>query len=321
MWAPWYREQYPAVTDEEVRAARDIFGQYVVTSPDGIHFTTEPKLLTKAAAGDYMMVLYNDRTGEWLLNERPKVFERRNVGMRRSKNLYEWPDEPETVLFNDAASGFGTLWEWHGGITPFTYGNLDIGILEKWSNSSAFDYCELLSHRDGEPWRRVAPGSPFLQTGPEGSFDRSLAYPTHNAPIRVGDELYIYYTGMHGAAEDADNMAVGLATIGLDRFAGLGHTRMEAGMVLTKPFTLEHTTLSLNIEPLMRSGVRVEVRNEMNETVPGYSFDDCPQITSNGVRVEVNWSAERNLASLNGRKIMLAFEITGAILYGYRFSE
>ena len=63
------------------------------------------------------------------------------------------------------------------------------------------------------------------------------------------------------------------------------------------------------------------VRTEMNETVPGYSFEDCARIRINGVRTKVTWKDNDDLSSLRGRRIMLAFEITGAILYGYRLSN
>ena len=42
MWAEAYRAEYPDVTDSEIEAARSVWGQYMVTSPDGFHWTREP---------------------------------------------------------------------------------------------------------------------------------------------------------------------------------------------------------------------------------------------------------------------------------------
>ena len=80
-----------------------------------------------------------------------------------------------------AGCGNGTA-----GMTPFNYGNMNLGFLETWANSHFGDACELISNRNGRPWKRVAPGTKFLDTGPEGSFDRSLVYPTHKRTVPRG---------------------------------------------------------------------------------------------------------------------------------------
>ena len=54
------------------------------------------------------------------------------------------------------------------------------------------DACELMSQREGQLWQRAAPGQYLLDNRPEDAFDRVLAYPTHNAPIHIGEQLYIF---------------------------------------------------------------------------------------------------------------------------------
>ena len=127
---------------------------------------------------------------------RDRALKGRNVGLRVSKDLISWNDPADILFSNTPEMGFGDAYQWHGGITPFNYGNMNLGMIEKWANAGIGDYCELVSGRDGLPWQRVVTGKPFLDTGPENSFDRVLAYPTHNAPIRIENKLCIYYTGM-----------------------------------------------------------------------------------------------------------------------------
>ncbi|MBM3459133.1 MAG: hypothetical protein FJX77_11450, partial [Armatimonadetes bacterium] len=225
MWAPHYKDRYPNVTEAQVEQARAVFGQYVDTSPDGIHWTRRPRR-TLGAIGDYMMVTRDHRNRRWWLNERARGQGGRNAALRTGRDLYRW-GAPEIVFDNGPDSDNGRLWEWHGGITPFNYGRLNLGFLEKWPNADFGATCELVYQREGGPWKRVAPGEPFLDIGPEGAFDRTLIYPTHNGPIRIGDELQIHYTG-GGARTNARKgipMAIGLATVRLDRFAGLGAWR------------------------------------------------------------------------------------------------
>ena len=87
------------------------------------------------------------------------------------------------IFWNDASMGFGKTFEWHGGITPFNYGNLNLGFLEKWNNAGWGDNLELVCNREGLPWQRTTPGRPFLDVGPEGAFDRTLVHPSREAAL------------------------------------------------------------------------------------------------------------------------------------------
>src|SRR5262249_29706390 len=187
----------------------------------GIHWTRRPRRLL-GAVGDYMMVTRDQRNRRWWLNERVAGQGGRNAALRTSTDLVHWSD-PVVSFRKGSDPGYGRDFEWHAGITPFNYGNLNLGLLEKWPVTGFGATCELVCQREGKPWQRVAPGVPFLDVGPEGAFDRVLIYPTHNAPIRIGDRLLILYTG-GGVRTDPNRaipMSIGLATIGLDRFAAL----------------------------------------------------------------------------------------------------
>ena len=326
MWAPAYPESYPDVTDEQVAQARSAFGQYLDTSPDGVHWTRKPVRLLECKHGDYMMVMRDERNKRWWLNERPLALFGRNAAMRTSNDLIDWTDPAEMIFSNDASMGFGKTYEWHGGITPFNYGNLNMGFLEKWNNAGWGDNLELVCNRDGQPWQRVAPGKPFLDVGPEGAFDRTLVYPSHNEPIKIGDMLYIFYTG--GGADVLQNMdmgmAMGVATIGLDRFAGLAHSRREPAEVLRKPVTISESGLEVNAEMVFRNDMQLAIRGTDDSTIEGFGFENSViDLKHASPRKPVKWREEgeyHDLTSLIGRKVFLHFKYSGAILYGYRFS-
>lgn len=322
MWARAYPGRYGEVSEEQFDAAWKIFGQFMDTSPDGIHWTRRPVRIADASA-DYMMVLRDHRNRRWWLNERAKhTRPGRNAAIRTSDDLIDW-SEPQIHFDNQAESEDGRLWEWHGGMTPFNYGNLDLGFLERWTNVGFGDTCELICHRDGHPWQRIAPGTPFLENGPEGAFDRVLAYPTHNAPIRIGNRLHIYYTG--AAAANAEgrsfDMAIGLATISIDRFAGLAHMRNVAGTLLTKPVECDGDRLEINAESLRDGKVKVALRTADNQPIEGHQFEDCQlELSVDEPRIAVKWRNGRTLAHLNKSKIRLQFEVKHSALYAFRFA-
>ena len=92
MWAYAYPQKYPNVTKADMEEANEIFGQYMDTSPDGIHWTRRPQRLFPALGGDYMMVTRDHRNKQWWLNERAHDQEGRNASLRTSKDWQQWSD-------------------------------------------------------------------------------------------------------------------------------------------------------------------------------------------------------------------------------------
>ena len=328
MWAPHYREHYPNITDEQVKHARDVvFGQYLDTSPDGIHWTRKPRRMVSARYGDYMMVTRDERNGRWWLNERARSLRGRTAALRTSKDFVNW-SPAETVFTNTPDMGFGAQYQWHGGITPFNYGNQNLGLLEKWCYAGFGDTCELLSQREGHRWERVAPGDPFLDIGDEGAFDRFLIFPTHNPPIRIGDELFIYYTGA-GAMSDGprpegygEPMAIGVATVRLDRFAGLAHKLGDPGQLLMRPMPIPQPHLELNALPIFRGEVELSIQRLDETPYEGFDFDDCQfDAYANTTRNRVRWKNKPDMSELIGQTAYLRFRINGAVLFSFRFSD
>lgn len=333
MWADAFRSSYPDITDEQIAHARDIvFGQYIDTSPDGIHWTRKPRRMVPARYGDYMMVTRDERNRRWWLNERGRGLEGRTAALRTSADFVNW-SPPESIFVNTPDMGYGSLYQWHGGMTPFNYGNQNLGLLEKWSHAGFGDTCELICQREGHRWERVAPGKPFLDIGDEEAFDRFLIYPTHNAPIRVGDELFIYYTGAgsmcKGSTPDqpGEPMAIGVASIRLDRFAGLAHTHApynigEPGQLLMRPMQVTQPHLEVNVMPMLRGELQLSIQRIDGTPYDGFDFEDC-QIDAyqNTTRNPVRWKDKIDMSELIGQTVYLYFRVNGCVFYSFRFAN
>lgn len=327
MWTPYYKDRYPNVTAEQVKQANAVFGQYMDTSPDGIHWTRRPRRIIGGAHGDYMMVTRDHRNRRWWLNERAASDRGRNAALRTSRDLIHWSD-PEMIFNPGEDSQFGKLFEWHGGMTPFNYGNLNLGLLEKWPNAGFGAICELISNRDGGPWQRVSPGTPFLDIGPEAAFDRSLIYPTHNAPIRIGEKLYIFYTG-GGPRRDPNKgmpMSIGMLSIGRDRFAGMGNwekrTEGSPALLVTKPLEIRKPRLEINAELLDHLPIRVALSTPEGTILPGYGFDDSElPVSLDSIYTPVVWKDKPDLSELLGKTMAIHFQVRQVVLYGYRFRD
>ena len=117
-------------------------------------------------------------------------------------------------------------------------------------------------------------------------------------------------------------MAMGLATIGRDRFAGLAHWRnIPPGIVVTKPFKLPESQLAINIEYVEHTPMRLAVTNADGSSIPGYSAEDS-EVTVDPGRLYswARWRDKPDLTKLVGKDVVLRFEVQGAVLYGYRFA-
>jgi len=322
MWAPYYPKRYPMVDAKQLALSRAVFGQYMDTSPDGIHWTRRPRRLFPARGGDYMMVTRDHRNRRWWLNERAHDQGGRNASLRTSSDWKKWSDL-EVVFGKGSDPEFNKTFQWHGGITPFNYGNLNIGLAERWPLAGLGATCELVCQRPGQKWQRVFENRPFLDVGAEGSFDRVLAYPSHNPPGRSGEKLMIHYTGggTRTHRERGLPMSMGLATIGLDRFAGLGQWRnLPPGQVVTKPLKLTRKHLAVNVEYLEFTPLRVAVLGADGSPLPGYSLEDSTiPVDNTRLYSLARWKTKPDLAELLGREVSLHFEIRGAVVYSYRF--
>ena len=338
MWARAHPDQHDRyITDEEIELARQASGLYLWKSPDGIHFAGAPEFI-QPTYGDYLKVIRDHRNARWMLNTRAPSYRnpeaghphRRNVGLATSTDLRTW-SPIESLFLNDADSAFGRLWEWHG-LTPFNYGDMDLGFLDIQDSVFPTGTCELVSHRDGQPWRRVAPDRPFLDHGPEGSYYRSGGMPLHNAPILVNDELLLYFNT--GSARRPDEQpihprVIGAAKIRLDRWVSLSHghwkTGEPTGIVVTKPAVIAGDTLEVNVETRWESvprggSVRVGVLNPDATAVDGYGLEDCEPVQGNHLRARVRWGDHADLRALRDRTVMLVFSVAQGSLYSYRLA-
>ena len=322
MWAPYYPERYPNVSPEQVKKSSRVFGQYLDTSPDGIHWTRRPQRLMAARGGDYMMVTRDHRKKRWWLNERAHDQGGRNASLRTSSDWKQWSDL-EVIFGKDSDPNFNRTFQWHGGITPFNYGRINLGLLEKWTLSGHGNTCELVTHRDGHSWKRVFPGAPFLDVGPEGSFDRILAYPSHNAPIRHHDKLYLFYTGAGSKTNPNKGtpMSMGLATLGIDRFAGLSNWRnLPPGKLITKPVEIPSAQLAINIEYFEYTPMRIGISHANGDRIEGFEIENSQiPVQTDQIYSIARWKNKNSLSELVGKQVRLHFEIQGASLHGYKF--
>ncbi|MCX6621333.1 MAG: hypothetical protein NTY38_09670, partial [Acidobacteria bacterium] len=186
----------------------------------------------------------------------------------------------------------------------------------------------VLSRDAGRTWQRVGGKQTWLPHHTEDrGYDR-LAFAHY--PIRVGDELWLYYSGWNG-----DHLVykfdgslfyddgyirrprTARATLRWDGYLSLDAAG-ETGEAVTRPVVFRGSRLTVNAAA--KAGeLRVELRDADDKPLPGFAAADSVPFQGDGVSAPVRWRGNRTVAKLAGRTVRVAFRLKNASLYGYRF--
>jgi len=185
---------------------------------------------------------------------------------------------------------------------------------------------QLAVSRDGKTFHRAGERRPFMANGREGQFDSRYVWAMPN-PIRMGDELWIYYVGSNRdhyrnidrSAPDGTHLAgIGRAVLRLDGFisADAGYR----GGQLTTPLTrFSGGRLELNVATSGGGSVEVELLDEQGQPIDGYSRADSRPINGNSVRMPVRWKSTDDVSKLAGHPVQLRFYMQDCKLYAFQF--
>ena len=110
-----------------------------------------------------------------------------------------------------------------------------------------------------------------------------------NAALRMGNELWIYYSGLKSRAEPPpDGGAICLSKLRLDGFVSLDAGERE-GQILTRPLVLSGATLRVNLEA-PQGQVWAEILDAATgHVLPGFSRRDCIPASGDRLDAEVKW--------------------------------
>ena len=191
------------------------------------------------------------QTNAWFRN----WFSGRAVARVESPDFVHWnftqPDTAPVVMTADLQDKPGT--EIYS-LKVFRYESGYIGLVQVFEArpDESTLHIELSTSRDGIHFTRLNQGTPFIDIGGIGSWDRFNLSIANNDPIVVGDELRIYYGGRlyrHGPYSGPDKGpergGIGFATIRRDRFVAM-EASFDGGEIVTKPLQINGKVVHLN---------------------------------------------------------------------------
>ncbi|MBN2296410.1 MAG: hypothetical protein JXM70_28535 [Pirellulales bacterium] len=318
------------------------------SSPDGIHWQLFADIDPRGPRDTQTIVFWDKDLGRYLFYGRDKDTESEiNINCRCVRRA-EMTDltkiqntgvilGPDKADLNTHPLPKGKTPVDYYGATVFPYNEADgvyimlahafwhWGPKEDANSRATFDV-RLATSRDSKKFERQGARQPFMRLGPEGRFDSRYVWAMPN-PIRMGDEIWIYYVGSNTDHNDHVDPAtpggkrlgaVSRAVMRLDGFVS-ADAPYEGGQLTTPTIRFAGKKLELNLDTSGGGSVRVELLDEKGEPIEGYTASDAMPLFGNSVRMPVSWGDNTDVSRLAGKPIKIRFIMRDCKLYAFQF--
>jgi hypothetical protein len=267
----------------------------------------------------------------WIDAPDGKLFWKRAIVRTESHDFVQW-SRPQLVMVPDEHDGLkpadfpGTRRgvQLHGAPVFVRHGVYFALVQVADFETHGLQPIELAISRDGLAWTRPFRATPFLPVGAAGTFDAGRIW-SNATPVVLEDQIRFYYGAYEhpwkfGTGEYPWNSktripksGIGLATLPLDRFAGLRPIEKIGQITLRPRSLLGATGIALNANA---SGgtIRVELLNSSGHRIPGFTKSDAVPISADGLHQRVTWK-KSEVANLPEEDIMIRIHLENAEIF------
>lgn len=272
------------------------------------HFTLLP--LTHSDAAD---VIYDPKRKSFLLYGKMWIDGpegglgwKHGMGRSESKDFLTW-SKPQLVCAPDDADG---ALEFH--TSPvFLHRERYFSVNQILNRTSkGMMDIELMISRDGFEWERPFRSPWFIPRGAEGQFDSGTIVSNANMIVH-GEEMRFYYGAYSSGAigggtditGDQQKSGVGLATLTLDRFAGIrSHPEGPTAKIKSPPdigqITMKPLDFTKRVDLFVNANadggvVQGELLDESGFRVPGFDKANSVSLRKDAVRQHLAWKGKK----------------------------
>jgi hypothetical protein len=328
----------------------------IAFSADGITWHQIEGGVSQGAGGGTPACIWDEGLQRYVLFHRqltekafPERKLKRYIVRQESTDLKDW--SPRQTVFNPT----DVNWPEAESMNVFRHEGIYFGLAYMLEiQKKGVLEVHLLTSRDGYHWNDPSPGEPFIPRGVRGDFDDMMTYGCQT--IIQGEQMRFYYEGTRYShaypnapiVDDGGSIdylpggkgrvvyrpgKIGLATLPLDRFAGL-RSDEPIGAFLTKPILVEGDELYLNAD--VDRELRVELVNPISQLVDsgpketwaghyisgqeevfaGFARSDCEVVTGDSLRHRVLWRGGP-IGKFKGKAVRLRVLARMATVYGF----
>lgn len=289
------------------------FGACLYWSRDGLHNWTAGPRDAIPGASDVTIAGWDPKRGKYVAYVKTGYQGKRARAIAESEDFVTWP-KPRLILHADEQDPPDLqLYSMEG----WPYESLWLGYLRTFHAETTYQVdTQLVYSRDGLKWNRTPHRPVFLPNGAEGAWDCGYHTMSNNPPLRMGDELWIYYGSTNNHKRKYPYVGgIGLAKLRVDGFASMD-AGQEEGVLTTKPVVLAGKALCVNADA-GEGSLTVEVQDVSGKPRQGYEGTSCRPLQRDSTRHVVTWKKHRSLAPLKGQPVTLVFRMKRARLYSF----
>jgi len=128
--------------------------------------------------------------------------------------------------------------------------------------------------------------------------------------------------GIKGPHKDGSFPRVRRLTIRKDGFVSV-RAEDELGELVTKPliFAGDKLTINYNAQLTKEGSVRVEILDETQRPISGFTVNDCDPLSKDEIDATVTWRGRADIGSLAGQTIHLRLVLKHADVFSFQFTD
>lgn len=298
-------ERYKAV------AGTPTLGLWAFTSPDGFHWQAKtPAILPKTevyAFDSHNVALYNTQTKQYELYYRAGQNDRgetiRTVWKTTTQDFSQWnrgayfgPNFPDEQIYTLIPNQYFRAPDY---LICFPTRYID-------GRGSATDILFMTSWR-GQPIERLHRDA-IIRPGPLPEAWGNRRNYISRGLIPVGDREVAVY----------ENLNRRRFVWRLDGFSSL-HAGADTAELVTRPFTFQGKSLTINAETSAIGGIRLEFLDEAGKPIPGFTLDEAVEFVGDQIDHPMAWKGQESLEPLAGRPVRLHILMNEADFYSFKF--
>lgn len=321
-------------------------GVLALKSPDGLRWSliADKPVITDGAFDSQNLAFWDPVRNEYRAYWRIFTDDVRSIRTAVSKDMVNWTDHEDLQYVNSKLEHLYTNQVQPYYRAPHLYIGFPTRYVERGWNKSmealpeaehrkmrsavtdrygmAITEALFMSSRDGVTFNRWAEA--FLRPGIErkGTWHYGHQYigwqvvETESALEGAPNELSLYATESYWTGT-SDKLR--RYTMRLDGFTSAS-APFNGGSFTTKPVIFNGNQLSLNFSSSAAGGIRVEIRDEEGNVIPGYTAADCDEVFGDSIERSVYWKDKgSDVSGLAGKPVRLHFILRDADLFSFRF--
>lgn len=335
LWTKYY-----ASKAENRRGIRT--GLWAMVSPDGLHWRLldEGYPLSRGNAADTQSIPWWDTDlQKYVAFVRMKKFPKDrqrtcSVGLMTSDDFRNWTPAQEVLRADERLPVPGGHPQWRPVVDYYTPGGMKVPDIPNayillptayyhWGKDAFPSNIDVsfATSRDTVNWWIPPNCEPFLRLGSDGSPASGMVF-ANPWPIRVGDEIWMYYAGSgrdhRQALRDPSKTGVFRARLRLDGFVS-ADAGYKGGEFTTPVLTFDGDGLELNIDGSAGGWALVEILSAEGAAIEGCRENQCDTIRGNSVKKTVTWQGIGDVSRLAGKPVKLRFVMRSMKLFAFQF--